>query len=323
MSERGTLKFYSRTAWSLAFGLVWISCQTVLGQTLATSSGRKLAPDALKIIPPAAEFGETFQGPVDLPLVTEHPELAWDPNYFPKSETLLEMGKNVTFRGPVYCLEFAFKPVRMIELDIPTATGIQRKNVWYLLYRVRYLGGDLQPKSEQDQFNNQVFALPEAVSAKWVRCFPVFTLDAKGLNQRYVDQVVPSVKKAIAIKERVGKPIYDSVEIQRLKIDISTPTEDHAVWGLATWTEVDPRTDFFSVEVRGLTNAQRIESGGNQLKYLQKTLVLNFSRPGDTVNETEDRIRYGVPALEDPARQQYVLQQYGLQERLDHLWIYR
>ena len=108
-----------------------------------------------------------------------------------------------------------------------------------------------------------------------------------------------------------------------MKIDISTAAADNAVWGLATWTDVDPRTDFFSVEVRGLTNAQRIETAGDQLKYLQKTLVLNLSRPGDTINDLDDRIRYGIPALQDPVRQKYVLSQFGLQERLDHLWIYR
>ena len=69
-------------------------------------------------------------------------------------------------------------------------------------------------------------------------------------------------------------------------------------------------TDHFSVHVEGLTNAQRLKLEGDQIKYLQKNLVLNFSRPGDTINELEDRIRYGVPALADPERQRYLLQQY-------------
>src|SRR5690606_19291850 len=111
--------------------------------------------------PPAAEYGETFQGPVDLPFVAQHPELEWTPNYLPTSETLLEMGKQVVFRGRVHALEFAFKPVRTMEIDIQTPSGVDRKMVWYLLYRVRYLGGELRPKAEDDQFNNQVFGMPE------------------------------------------------------------------------------------------------------------------------------------------------------------------
>ena len=35
----------------------------------------------------------------------------------------------------------------------------------------------------------------------------------------------------------------------------STPEEDNSVWGLATWEDVDPRVDFFSVYIKGLTNA--------------------------------------------------------------------
>ena len=89
------------------------------------------------------------------------------------------------------------------------------------------------------------------------------------------------------------------------------------------WRDVDPRTDFFTVEVLGLTNAQKIEQQADGLKYLQKRLVLNFSRPGDTVNELDDQIRFGIPALKDPARQKYVLDQFGVKERLDYTWIYR
>lgn len=312
--------------------IVAVVCATVasgplVAQTVPTSvsdtRGRKLAPDALNVIAPAVEYGETFQGPIDLPVVLNNPDIDWVPNYSEATDTLANLGSNVVFRGDVYCLEFAFKPVRMIEIALPTSQGIERKKVWYLLYRVRYLGGDYKPKSEEDQFNNEVFAVPQSVSAKWVRFLPLFELEVKSLNKSYLDQVIPAVKRSIAIKERVGKPIYNSVEIEKLKIDLSTPTANNEVWGVATWVDVDPRTDFFSVAVKGLTNAQKISQNGTEISYLQKTLVLNFSRPGDTIDELEDRIRYGIPAFSDPARQKYVLDQFGLQERLDHVWEYR
>ncbi len=288
----------------LGMMLVMSVCQTAVCQTSPVSSGRKLVPDALEIIPPGTEYGETFQGPVDLPLVVEHPELAWTPEFSPVSDTLLEKAKQVVFRGESYSLEFAFKPVRMLQADIQTKAGIERKTVWYLLYRVRYLGGDLKPKSEEDQYNNLVYAIPEAVSAKWVRFLPLFSLQSNVSKQRKTDQILPEVKQAIAAKERVGSPLYDSVEISRRQINISTVSDPlaadpNAVWGIATWTDIDPRTDFFSVEVQGLTNAQRLVSDGDQLQYLQKVLVLYFSRPGDDVDELQDRIRYGIPALEN------------------------
>ncbi len=311
--------------WTLLLGtcLPCLTGSLAMGQTRGVSSGRKLAPDALEIIAPASEWGETFQGPIDLPLVVTNPDLAWTPNYAPTSDTLLEKAKKIIFRGDVYCLEFAFKPVRMIEMDVPSLGGVQPKTVWYLLYRVRYLGADLKPVPEPDAFDNEVYAAPKAVSAEWVRFMPTFYLNTLTLNKEYLDQVLPVAKRAIAAKERVGKPIYDSLEMQRLKIKISSEAESNEVWGVATWADIDPRTDFFSVQVRGLTNAQRLKLNGDQIQYLQKTLVLHFSRPGDTVAEVEDRIRFGIPALKNPERQKYVLKQYGQEERLDHVWIYR
>lgn len=311
------------TSWTLA-------AEHVFGQGLQISAGRKLAPDALNIIPPSIEYDETFQGPVDMPFVVEHPELEWDPNYMPKNETLVAMGRDVVFRGRVHCLEFAFKPVRMIEVDVQTPVGPQRKLVWYMVYRVRYLGGELQPKAEPDQYKNEVFGVPEAVSSEWVRFIPSFTLDAKGLDS-YLDQAIPSAMPAIEARERVAlsnsktdlAKLHDSVEMQQIKIKRSSDVEDNPVWGVAMWTDVSNRTDFFSVDVRGLTNSQEIELEGRELTTRQKTLVLHFSRVGDTVNELEDRIRYGIPALEDPERQGYVLQQYGVKERLDYMWVYR
>lgn len=284
-------------------------------QTLPVSKGRKLAPDALVVIAPGTEWDDTALGPVDLPLVSANADLAWEPNFAPPTDTLLEKAKNVVYRQEIHCLEFAFKPVRMIRVN--------GKTVWYLLYRVRYLGGDLQPVPEPDQFSNEVYGKPKAISAEWVRFMPAFKLDTLGLGRVYFDRVIPGAKQAIAERERVGRRIYDSIEMQKLQIPISTESEDKPVWGVATWADVDPRTDFFTVNVTGLTNAQQVLQKGNEYQFLQKTLVLHFSRPGDTINELEDQIRFGIPALEDPARQKYVLDQYGQTKRLDYVWDYR
>ncbi len=309
-----------------------VFCAAVFGlagsgfcQVMPISKGRQLAPDALIVIEPGAQWADTFQGPIELPLVQEHQtDLDWKPNEAPKSETLLEKAKSVIFRKDIYGLEFAFKPVRMIEVSVMTPNGPERKNVWYLLYRVRYLGGDLQPVPESDKYNNLVYGKPKSVSAKWVRFFPVLQLDTFDQSGTYLDDVIPNAVRAIAIKERVGKPVYDSIQMQNLKIKLTTETEDNAVWGVATWVDVDPRTDFFAVLVRGLTNAQKIREENGKLTYLHKTLVLYFSRAGDTIDETEDRIRYGIPAVEDVStRQKYFLDKYGQQERLDYVWTYR
>ena len=62
---------------------------------------------------------------------------------------------------------------------------------------------------------------------------------------------------------------------------------------------------------------------GSGRKYQFKTLRLNFWRPGDSVLEHEDEVRYGIPVEQDPDLQAEILKKYGQTERLDHMWLYR
>ena len=313
LSSRSAVKFALSTLAIIA--LMEPASAQSLPTSVRSGQGQKLAPDALEIISSTPEQGETAQGPVDLPLVAKYPDLAWNPNYLPTTSTLIGKSKDVVFRSDVYALEFAFKPVRMIQVN--------DKLVWYLLYRVRNVGGDLRPEPSKDTFGNEIYSDPKAVSTQWVRFFPTFVLNSLNAKRQYMDSINPAAKAMIAAKERVGQPIYDSIEMQQQKILLSSEADNHEVWGVATWEDIDPRTNFFTVQVKGLTNAQKLESRDGQIKYLQKVLVLHFSRPGDTVDQLEDTICYGVPAIDDVERQKYVLDQYGLKERLDHLWIYR
>ena len=99
---------------------------------------------------------------------------------------------------------------------------------------------------------------------------------------------------------------------------------------------VDPRSDFFSIYVRGLTNAYRWQDPPNGFKagdppgtgrrFLYKTLQLNFWRPGDSLDHNEDEIRFGVPnqnQLPSGITEDQVLKAYGLKERVDYQWVYR
>src|SRR5687768_9283686 len=67
---------------------------------------RPLAPGVLTVIPTAREATETFAGPRAIVEITVGiPGLEWTPNYEPKSATLIERAKNVTFRRRVWNLE--------------------------------------------------------------------------------------------------------------------------------------------------------------------------------------------------------------------------
>jgi hypothetical protein len=109
--------------------------------------------------------------------------------------------------------------------------------------------------------------------------------------------------------------------------------EHPGIWGYVTWTDIDPRIDFFSIYVQGLTNSYQFEDEQGALgpgdpplegrTFSSKTLQLNFWRPGDSVFLHEGELRYGVPIDVDAARQAEILEQYGLKQRLDYLWVYR
>ncbi len=337
MAVRWLRSFNASLPWLLSLSIACVvDCGSIGAQTppaasapnaglpVTANSGRKLAADAFHVIPPGGELGDTYIGPVDLPLIANEADLAWTPNFAPPSETLANMVKGQIFRSEIWSMELTFKPVRMIGVDLPDEQGqMQTKVVWYLLYSVRYKGGDLASQPQKDEFGNAVYQPSPTAGLQARRFIPGFTLHSTSLGKRYESKFIPQAVPLIAAKERVGKPVYDSVAIQKVPVQQSTDRVSHEVWGVATWTDIDPRTDFFTVEVRGLTNAQRSENVNGKFVSKQKTLVLYFSRPGDTINELADIIRYGVPAYADPEQQKLIFSKYGVQERLDYEWIYR
>ena len=139
---------------SSVLGITIASAQA--GQKLdpSTSEQTRFAPGVVTVIPPAPEPKETFDGPQTLQSLLEaYPEIQFggethpngEPHFDPRSRTLVEMAKQVILRREIFCFEFSFKPLRQIYIDIPRSDGrMQRKLVWYMVYRIRYRGGDLR-----------------------------------------------------------------------------------------------------------------------------------------------------------------------------------
>ncbi|MEM9368784.1 MAG: hypothetical protein AAGD07_22565, partial [Planctomycetota bacterium] len=291
----------------------------------------QFAPGIITVIPPAPDPRETFDGPLTLQaLMTAHPEIAWQseahpdgrPHFDPRSRTLEEMLKQVILRREIFCLEFAFKPLRQIYLDLPRPDGrLQRKLVHYMVYRVRYRGGDLRPAVDDPKV--PIYRRIESVSYASRRFFPIFHLQNHDTDRTHVDRILPATTERIGIREQISAPLNNSVEISKIKIPRSTDPEAPGVWGLATWVDVEPDLDFFSINVFGLTNAFEQDGLEPDSAYRRKALSLNFYRPGDAMAQTEDRTRFGVPAYENQEEQGYILEQYGLGKRLDYRWIFR
>ena len=298
----------------------------------STREQTAFAPGVVTVIPPSPGPEETVDGPLTLQtFLDSHPEIRWGgdthpngkPHFDPRSRMLAEMAQEVFLRREIFCLEFSFKPLRQIYLDVPRPDGrLQRKLVWYMVYRVRYRGGDLRPAPDEVG-GKEVYTRLESVSYAFRRVFPKLILNNRVSGKNYTDIVLPSAKERIAIREKITAPLYNTVDISKVKISRTTDPAAPGVWGIATWVDVDPNLDFMSIDVFGLTNAFEQDGEGVDAPYRLKALQLNFFRPGDTMKQTEDKTRFGVPAYDDEAEQRYVLKQYGLDERLDYRWIFR
>lgn len=264
------------------------------------------------------------------------PGLQFAPQTTTNAETLFEKAKLVQLPRVVWQLEFAYKPMRMIEVDLPQPTGkMQRKRLWYMVYRVtnrgNYLMADPKPKDAGISYEPKIVNELPAGSPP-IRFFPHFVIKAPEQGKEYLDRDIPAAQKAIEQRETRGggTKLYSSTEISAIDLPVSTADEDRSVWGYATWEDVDPRIDAFSVLVTGLTNAYKITEKpattaeiGASRKLSPRVLQLNFWRPSDAKGSEESAFRVGVQIDANAANQAEILKRYGVDKRLDHLWIYR
>lgn len=302
-------------AWAVILASAVIAA--VLGQTAVAQKGgfRKLAPGVLTVIPPDKTSGdELLHG--DLLEITEGlsrppDNFVWEPHRAPANTTLVERARNRSFPRDIWCLEFAFKPPRMIEVDIPgPGSKMQRKRVWYLVYRVKNKGGRRTAVDGQDptKLDSTSFEVP-------VRFIPHFVLesleplsDAEGLarHRAYLDRVVPSAMDAIRRREDPRQRFYDSAEMVAKEIAAGEER-----WGIAVWTDVDPRIDFFSIYASGLTNSIRWRK--------RKGAVINATdKPGSDMEVALESLRldFWLPAAGDAAEREMSVGYRGMFERM-------
>jgi hypothetical protein len=276
---------------------------------------RKLGPGVETTIPRPLDPHDTvtYHDIVELLADGVVPDLDWTPISSAPTKTLKSMAKDRPFYRTAWYLQFTFKPLRLIEVNLPGANGrLERKAVWYMVYRVKNIGGHLKPVAKE-QAADELASAPEVQSVDdpgppGILFFPRFSLEAtiEGQKQVYPDRLIPLAIDAIRRREDPNRRLLDSVSIGSRPIPLSTATDDRSVWGVATWVDVDPRIDFFSLYINGLTNAYRwtdppgaFKAGdppGTGRQYKQKTLQLNFWRPGDEFALSEDEILIGAPA---------------------------
>lgn len=278
-------------------------------QVAAPSNGfRQLAPGVLTVIPPrASNDSHSIRG--DLLEVTRGlADHAWKPQRTAENTTLVERSKNREFERDIWCLEFAFKPPRFIDVDVPAGDlNMHRKRVWYLVYRVRNTGGRRTVIDPDDPTKRTVqpFETP-------IRFVPHFVLESlEGLSEEegetayrsYLDRVVPNAVAPIRRREDPTREFFDSASMAASDIP---PGGER--WGVAVWESIDPRIDFFTITVRGLTNAIRwrqrktatfdkTRPPGADMEHALEALRLDFWRPGDDSDEVEEEMNVGYAGM--------------------------
>ncbi|QDU91424.1 hypothetical protein Pla175_48470 [Pirellulimonas nuda] len=295
----------------------------------ASARARVLAPGVLTTIPLDLRADDT-SSKHDLLELASDAKLNWTPDFLPGTRTLSSKAKEVWFQRPIWQLEFEFKPLRMIYVDVPQPGGaVRRELVWYLVYRVRNPGTQLSPEPVEDGLYEA-----QVTAGGPIRFLPHFVLQGhdtdasdRKLYRAYLDRVIPAAVEPIRRRETPGQDLLDSVAISQKPLPPATGPDDAAawVWGVATWEGIDPETDYFSIYVQGLTNAYRWvedpagvtarDAPGSARRFFRKTLQLNFWRPGDQFLEHESEVRFGAP----PGRES----QYGVEEGVAYQWVYR
>lgn len=292
---------------------------------------RRLVPGVETTIAPDRQANETFSHQDMVEIKTNFADIMkWQPKTLPETQTLRFYVDKTQFHRSVWTLEFTFKPMRMMLVDFPTASGkLQQKMVWYMVYRVQNLGQHLQPSLTGDGVwevkpSDAPTAMVEGqVKPIDIRFVPTFSLETMDKKKAYLDRVIPTALEPIQKREDANRRLLNSAEIAQVALPVGTKDKDTSVWGVAMWEEIDPSIDRFSVYIGGLTNAYRfIDPPGGfkkdavpgtgrllQSKYLQ----LNFWRPSDEFTTTETEIYYGLP-LTDAA---------GNETVIDHRWVFR
>ena len=291
----------------LSTGLATSNC---LAQDASPAPG--FAASVLTTIEPQLDRGDALSVH-DLVEIRAREDLAWTPASTAVSRTLFLMAQDAVFPQDIWCLEFTFKPLRMIEVDVPQRDGqLARKLIWYMVYRVRNTGAAMIAEPGAD---GRFTTSPGAVEK--IRFIPQLVLsvhDGKlngaddqktdSARHEYLDRIVPAALDPIGRREMPRGQLLNSVPMAQALLQADP--DGRGLWGVAMWEGIDPETDFFSVYVRGLTNAYQWQDGpagtatdkapGKGRSFARKALQLNFWRPGDEYGEDEREVRYGVPA---------------------------
>jgi hypothetical protein len=172
----------------------------------------------------------------------------------------------------IWVLDFAFKPLRMMPVEVP---GKGRRQVHYLAYRIVNRTG--APRDLVPQF--------------------IMLTDT---GKRYEESVIPKAVRNIQLREEPEITFLGAVENAGVIPPSTRAGVDDAVYGVAIWDGVDPAADRMNIYVRGLSDGyvETPATGGGKPTIKYKTLRIDLIRRGDDRDLNEKEIELAEPPYE-------------------------
>jgi hypothetical protein len=132
---------------------------------------------------------------------------------------------------------------------------------------------------------------PPVLPPKFVPAFTLMTTDTPE-PQLFEDKVLPEALAVIARRERL--PLQSSVSAVQTVAPAAEPgsANEQVIYGVATFVDVDPEADRYTVFMTGFSNGIRKIDAPDGSKAIQnKTIITKYWRPGDQFDQREPEIR--------------------------------
>lgn len=199
-------------------------------------------------------------------------------------------GAELSEQPNLFVMEVQFRPMGLVEVELtdPHTKKKEKKLVWYQVYRTVNRQLDTPVDNTDTTPVNPRDPIPRPY------LIPEFFMLVDGKNDQYKiyqDQVLPEAVAAIEKREKLK--LNNSVQmIQRIPEPVARDVENPDwIYGVATWTDVDPATDYFRLFAEGFSNGYQITDVAGEKVLLRKTIDMKFWRPGDEYDQTDEEIR--------------------------------
>lgn len=205
------------------------------------------------------------------------------------------LNEEIVRQPDLWMMECQLKLIRLVWIDVvdPQTNEVKKEQIWYLPWRA--IRRPIAGRGDQDTLPvNELDPLPGAM--QFVPQFTLVTYDGPKDTvplQILPDEYLPTAVAQIKTMER--GPYQDMIRVvQDVPDAVASDSEQQKwIWGVATWRNVDPDTDFCKVFVSGCTNGYEVKTFDDGTKQVwRKVLQQDYYRPGDRFDPTFRDFQY-------------------------------